>query len=284
MARKRSLDEHSWKLLLAIVIALALAIISMVWAYGSNKAHPGNMPASLALSLGSLVFVGAAYTLASEFFLKRDFVKQLRISIDERLEQTRLNETISGLGLSSVHETFELAQLWRRIEGANAVLIVAMRDSSLFRMYYDQIRQRIANANAKFTVILLNPDGRVIPSVVRKFSDYDEVKLRDSLRDSINTFLKSYIYDKLPGEKKANLVLRLYDDLPVYSAYLFDDEELWYIPYHFRHDYKLIPVFVLKGKEQVRQTEIYKDLSALSSEPALSTVCDLSKGVKLGQT
>lgn len=276
MTAKRSLDEHSWKLLLAIVIALALAIISMVWAYGSNKAHPGNMPASLALSLGSLVFVGAAYTLASEFFLKRDFVRQLRISIDERVEQTRLNETISRLGLSSVHETFELAQLWRRMEGANTVLIAAMRDSSLFRMYYDQIRQHIVNNNAKFTVILLDPDGQVIPSVVRKFSDYDEVKLANSIRGTIDTFLKGYIYDKLPDDKKANLVLRLYDDLPVYSAYLFDEEELWYIPYHFRHDYRSIPVFVLTDKERVRQTQIYKDLSALRSD-------DLSKEVKLGQ-
>ncbi len=280
---KRSGKEHSLRLVLAAVIAVAMAMIAMVWAYGSNKDDPGNMGAFLALNLGGLVFVGAAYTFVSEFFLKEHFARQLRMSIDERLKQAELNETILGLGLTAVDEGFELARLWRRMETASEVVVVAMRDSSLFRMYYDQIYQRIVNANARFTIILLDPDGEMIPSVVRKFSDSDEEKLRASIRDTIHTFLKRHIYDRLPDHRKSNLILRLYHDIPVYSAYLFDDEELWYIPYHFRHDYRPIPVFVFKDAEQLRRAEVYKDIAALSSEPALSTLHDFSKGETDGQ-
>lgn len=266
MENRRNEDHHSMKLLLMVTVVLALAIILIIWGCFSNKDQPGNIGALLALNFGGIVCIGAAYALVSEFFLKKDFTRQLRASIDQRLEQTSLNESIIKLGLNSVRENFELSQLWQRIEKANSILIVAMRDSSLFRMYYDKILHRIVNENAKFTVILLDPDGEVITSVVRKFSDIGEDELRTSIRNTKDTFIKGYIYDKLPEDKKANLVLRLYNDVPVYSAYLFDEEELWYIPYHFRHDYRPIPVFILKGNEQLKGSQLYEDLNELKSD------------------
>lgn len=266
MESRRNEDHHSMKLLIVATVVLALGIILIIWGCFSNKSQPGNIGALLALNFGGIVCIGAAYTLISEFFLKRDFTRQLRASIDQRLEQTSLNESIIKLGLNSIRENFELSQLWQRIEKANSVLIVAMRDSSLFRMYYDKILHRIVKENAKFTIILLDPDGEVITSVVRKFSDIGEDELRTSIRNTKDTFIKSCIYDKLPEDKKGNLVLRLYDDVPVYSAYLFDEEELWYIPYHFRHDYRPIPVFILKDNEQLKGSQLYEDLNELKSD------------------
>lgn len=266
MENRRNEDHHSMKLLIVATVVLALAIILIIWGCFSNKSQPGNIGALLALNFGGIVCIGAAYTLISEFFLKRDFTRQLRASIDQRLEQTSLNESIIKLGLNSIRENFELSQLWQRIEKANSILIVAMRDSSLFRMYYDKILHRIVNENAKFTIILLDPDGEVITSVVRKFSDIEEDELRTSIRNTKDTFIKGCIYDKLPEEKKGNLVLRLYDDVPVYSAYVFDEEELWYVPYHFRHDYRPIPVFILKDNEQLKGSQLYEDLNELKSD------------------
>lgn len=268
MKNRADEDLHSYKLLLVASIVLAIAVILIILGCYSQKNNPGNIRALLELNFGGIVFIGAAYSLVSEFFLKKDFAKQLRASIDQRLEKTSLNESIIKLGINCIRKDFALSELWQRIENANSVLIVAMRDSSLFRGYYDKILQKIKDGNTKFTIILLNPEGQIIPSIVKKFSGMKEDELRESIRNTINTFIKSCICDKLPEDKKQNLTLRLYDEVPVYSAYLFDNEELWYIPYHFRHDYRSIPVFILKDNEQgaIKESELYKDLYMLNSD------------------
>lgn len=253
-------------LLLLVTIVFAIGIILIIWGSFSNKDAPGNIGALLALNFGGIAFIGAAYTLVSELFLKRGFARQIRASINQRLEQTGLNDSIVKLGLNCVKENFELSHLWQRIEKANSVLIVAMRNSSFFRMYYDKILDRIMKEDARFTVILLDPDGKVIPSVVKKFSDIDEDQLRTSIRNTIDVFIKGHIFDKLPREKENNLIVRLFDEIPVYSAYLFDEEELWYIPFHFRHDYRPIPVFILKDSERFKKSHLYEDLEELKSD------------------
>lgn len=114
----------------------------------------------------------------------------------------------------------------------------------------------------------------MIHSGVRKFSNMNIEGLRANLKDAIDTFLKGHIYQNLTPEKKGNLVARLYDDLPVYPAYVLAEDELWCIPYHFRHDCRPIPVFVLKDKERIKDRKLYQDLKEVKSNK-------LSKGIQL---
>lgn len=276
MNNNKNSNHHSMVLLLVATIVFAVGIVLIIWGSFSNKAEPGNVGALLALNFGGITFIGAAYTLISELLLKRDFARQLRASIDQRLEQTSLNDSIIKLGLNSVRENFELSHLWQRIEKANSVLSVTMRNSSFFRAYYDKILDRIIKEDAKFTFIMLDSNGKVISSVVKKFSGIDEDELRTSIQSTIDTFIKGYIFDKLPAEKKNNLIVRVFDEIPVYSAYLFDEEELWYIPFHFRHDYRPIPVFILKDSEQLKKSQLYEDLKELKSD-ALSNEVSFEK-------
>ncbi|MFZ0739709.1 MAG: hypothetical protein WAM96_21620 [Candidatus Acidiferrales bacterium] len=50
----------------------------------------------------------------------------------------------------------------------------------------------------------------------------------------------------------------LTDKYPLYSAYVFDGTELWYVPYHQRKNWQPIPVFIFRG--QIRGLEIFKDI------------------------
>lgn len=257
---------HSVKLLIAAIVAAFIGVVFLFLAYIFDKNGSPSWIVFVLSNLGVLLIFGAGYTFISEFFLKRDFAKQLRVSIDQRLEQTRLNDSILNLGLSSAQETFEQSRLWRRIEKANSIIMVVMRSCGFFRTYYDQIYQMIKDENKTFTIVLLDPKGETIHAVVKKFSDTDEEGLKSSITINIESIIKGKIYDRLPPEKKGNLVVRSFDEIPVYSAYLFDNNELWYIPFHYRHDRRPIPVFVLKG-EKLINSQLYQDFSKLITTP-----------------
>jgi len=69
------------------------------------------------------------------------------------------------------------------------------------------------------------------------------------------------------------LTVRLSDKYPLYSAYLFDNIELWYIPYHYRKNWHPIPVFVYR--RNISGLEVYKDLEDLFGTAAY----DMSKAL-----
>ena len=235
---------HYYKIAIAAVFFAAAGIVLMIFAAFSNQDHPGNLPAFLALNGGALLIIGGLYGFVSELFLKRDFANQLQASIDSKLQNMVLHESLLNMGLESVDQTFEESKLVRRLLAAQNTLIVAMRSGRLFRQHYDEIRGHIETDNAKLDIVLLDPSSNVVQCVSPKFSDHDEDKLRRSSADAINVFLKREIYDKLTSGRRENLNLFFSGEIPVYSAYVFDDEELWYIPYHFRRDYRPIPVFI----------------------------------------
>ena len=107
-------------------------------------------------NLGILFIFGAGYTLVSEYFLKKNFAKQVRVSIDKKLEQIRLSENIRNLGLIGAHEQFNDSQLWSRIKDADSVVMVVMRSKTFFMTYNNHIRNAIIDQNKQEEFIKLN--------------------------------------------------------------------------------------------------------------------------------
>ena len=269
--------SHSAWLVWLATVALLIGSGFLFLAYVSETNNWPSWVVFFLSNLGILFVFGAGYTLVSEYFLKKNFAKQVRVSIDKKLEQIRLSENIRNLGLIGAHEQFNDSQLWSRIKDADSVVMVVMRSKTFFMTYNNHIRNAIIDQNKKFTFIILNPEGDTIPVVLKKFTGDTEETLRKSIKDSIDIWLTQQIYRKLPPEKKANMHIRVFDEIPVNSAYLFDDNEIWYIPLHYRHDRQIIPVFIFKAEKDLRFTEIYQDLEKLSCEP-------LSKEVTLEES
>ena len=87
-----------------------------------------------------------------------------------------------------------------------------------------------------------------------KFSDYsDPRELAESIRRVVNVWLKQEMYGKLTSDAQMRLRVLLIDKYPLYSAYVFDQRELWYIPYHHRNNHQPIPTFVLGRNSLVRR-------------------------------
>jgi hypothetical protein len=145
---------------------------------------------------------------------------------------------------------------------------VITRSGHFFSGNYDKLAARIEKGFS-FTVVLPNPKNpELMQLLYKKFTDANTPdELAVSIAKVINHWLKGKIFDALGREAKPRLKVYLSDKYPLYSAYTFDQRELWYIPYQYREDTQTIPVFVMR--ESFEGTEIYKDLKALIEKSKL---------------
>lgn len=275
----QSVDEirHNYKLVIAAIVFICIGIISILAGYFSNRASPGNIRAFLFLNLGSLSTIGAAYNLVSELYLKRNFADQIRKSIDCKLERLSFDESISTFGLHSIQEVYSKEKLLARMSSSSSVLMIVMRSHGFFSHYCPEIREFITNNNLYLTVIMLDPESQVMSLLGSRFANMTQERLIETSGMVINGLIKDEIHDRLDEEFRGNIELRLSDRYPVYSCYLFDDEEIWLIPYFFRSERRPVPVFVFKGRELIRRNEIYKDIMAMLKD--ISIPRDLSNKV-----
>lgn len=279
MALDGNLREHLGRLLLLATIAFAAGVVLLVIGFytadPTSQYHQPFLSYILTNTGGILLFL-TGYTLVNELFLKKHFAKQLSESIDRKLQQAELNESISKAGLKEVIQEFSNPILLRRMEEASSVLMLVMRSNTFLRRNHDHIRDMIAEGHLRLEMLLPDPaNGHLMELLSVRYSDQDATGLSDSIKNVINTWIRAEIHEKLPDEARQRLTFRVCERYPLYSAYLFDDKELWYIPYHYRNDPQPLPVFVFRNRGTLRDLEIYKDLGDLREN--LSQVVSLAQ-------
>jgi hypothetical protein len=158
--------------------------------------------------------------------------------------------------------------------------MLILRSSGFFSAKYSQLKSRMEEGKSEFTlrVLLPNPCNIDLMTLMSaKFTDANTPqKLAESIANVVNSWLKASIYDKLRADRKGRVTVFFIDKYPLYSAYLFDHKEFWYIPYHHRNDHQDIPVFVFQT--DFEGTEVFRDFDQLLSE---ATAHDLSNALVL---
>lgn len=249
------------------ILALLVGLWSMQSGYFLGDAASKNYSPLLSYFLtnfGGLLVFTTAYTFIQEFFLKKEFSREIQGRIDEKLKSIELDTSIRNSGLVEVHERFTDEKLLQRLTSAKSVKMVVMRNNSFFRAYHGELRTRIIEGKLSLDIVLPNPRNlQLTEQLYTRFSDQKSGKdLARSIGNSFDTWLRGGIWERLETEnQKTRLKVYLSDKYPLYSAYIFDENELWYIPYHHRRDWRPIPVFVFLG--QIRRLEIFADIQDL---------------------
>jgi hypothetical protein len=257
------MQKLAWLGALAISVGVTILIAAYFWSDPQSSAHYHPFAAYLATNLGGLFVFTASYTLLSELQLKRDFAREMSASIDGKLQTLELNKSILSSGITEIMERFSDERLSKRLAGASSAKMLVMRNDTFFRANHEELRARISGGQLRLEVVLPNPrNSNLMTLLCTKYSDLpDSQKLAASIAASANTWLREQIWQKCAPEQRSGIALRLTDNYPVFSAYLFDDKELWYIPYHHRKNWHPIPVFIYRGN--LATLEIYKDVSEL---------------------
>ena len=244
---------------LCIVVGLGL-IVSGFFLSDTTANHSNSFLAYLATNLGGLLVFSASYTLISEAYLRRDFAREMGSSIDAKLRDAQSDRSIAESGLVEVIPVFSYQKLHERVKRAQTVKMIVVKNTAYFREYRESVRERIAEGKLSLEIVMPNPEDLGLVEVAsRRYDEFNDAnQLAESICTCVNVWLKEKIFNDLPDNSKDRMLLYLGRHTLLYSAYLFDREELWYIPYHCREGRHGIPVLVYKGVSD--ELPIYRDI------------------------
>lgn len=266
-----------WLGAICIVVGLGL-ILAGFFLSDSQSTYYNAFLSYLATNLGGLLVFGASYTLISEGYLRRDFTREMGIAIERTLRDSQIDLSIAQSGLFQVVQPFSHQALHERVKRAQTVKMIFVKNTMYFREYHESLRERIAEGKLNLEVVIPDPeDLELIAVIVRRYDEFNGGRqLSESIVSSINVWLKGRIFDQLPENSRERLLLYLSEHNPLYSAYLFDRDELWYVPYHCRMGRHGIPVLVYHNVSD--ELPIYRDILHIFQS---STRFDLAKSLTL---
>jgi hypothetical protein len=257
---------------LIVVVSVLVGVVLLVFAYFTDQKQP--FVSFLLLQFGGLLIFSAGYAALSDYFVRKNFERQVHDAIDF----VRLDQSIKDAGLRRISAEFNNSELVNSIMESSSVLMLVLRSDGFFTGNYDQLMERLRDKRLNLAVMLPDPRNQSLMTLMSaKFSDYSKAAdLAESIKRVINVWLIQEMYGKLAPQCRSQIQLYLVSKYPLYSAYVFDHREMWYIPYHHRSNHQRIPTFVF-GKT-FESTEVYKDLEALRAE---SLAWDLSQELVL---
>ena len=125
--------------------------------------------------------------------------------------------------------------------------MLIMRSSRWFSARQDWLVQRIGEGKLQLEVLMPEPSNQnLITQLQSMYDNINASALAQSIRSVIGRLLE--MRSKLPPGREDGLRIATHEYYPPYSAYLFDDDEFWYIPYHRKP--AILPVFVYRGRLQ----------------------------------
>jgi hypothetical protein len=168
----------------------------------------------------------------------------------------------SGCTVPRVERAFSEDQMLRRLESATSVRMLIMRSEGFFRAQAELLLKWIEERGLSIEVVLPDPSNRVLMDQLRTIYNIDSHGLATSIERVVN-WLREEIYLKVNDRRR--LSVSFHQHYPVYSAYLFDEQELWYFPYHYKaNSSDKAPVFIYP---RAAELSVYKDFKALSCKP-----------------
>lgn len=178
----------------------------------------------------------------------------------------QFSSCIFGCPVPRVERAFSNDEMLKRLSRSTSVRMLVMRSEGFFLGQASSLREWIEKRGLTVDVLLPDPNNAVLMEQLCTIYKEDARGLASSIAKVVN-ILRNEIH--LQISDRSRLSVSFHQSYPVYSAYLFDDEELWYFPYHYRpNSPDKAPVYVYPHS---RELSICKDFKAI---PALRVDLD----------
>jgi hypothetical protein len=137
----------------------------------------------------------------------------------------------SGGTVPQVEGSYSEDKLMKRLATASSVRMLIMRSESLFRRQAALLLRWIDERGLSMEIVFPDPRNAVLMEQLQTIYNTDAKGLATSIIGVVNQVRKD-IFLRMKDQRKLTVFFQ--SSYPLYSAYLFDERELWYFPYHFR--------------------------------------------------
>ncbi len=227
--------RHSYRTLIVAcvfaLIGLALLIVAVLQPEGVLK--------SFCEHAATVILVGATTTIATEFLLRRDFVRMIEENTESILSRIKLAGQEDALGLREVQrESGSIDALNHMVLESLSLIIIINDGRTWVSNNSTRLEARLRDPKKKTTVVLLHPDTKVVELQAIKES-VDPDSIRGKIRQTV-AILKEL------GRSGGELTVLGHDLYNPQSVYIGDDQAV-VTPYFTAPGRKPIPAFIFRN-------------------------------------
>lgn len=250
--------KHIWKPLSynakIIITSVTFILISTIVLWCSYD--QSNKILSWFLStLSAIMISGVALSMLSELFFKENLLKEINSSISDNF---LINKSISEYHLKRIEQKWSLNSTIERICTSKKCIIFGIFNSQILKNCQTEIIDHINNGNELTLVVLDKNKKESVEYLKSKFLRIDSVDHELEIVSQLFNDLSCAVN----CTDKFNL--KTYDYVLTYSAYVFDDEEIWLIFNSSQSKPNFLPVLIFQGeKHQIQNSPFYKELFAV---------------------
>ncbi|WP_319408812.1 hypothetical protein [uncultured Desulfosarcina sp.] len=254
--------EYFTRIKISTIIVAAVGVLMVIVSFKFIPGSTSSLISYLLLNLGGLFIFGGTYTFISELYLRKKYTVHMESMLSNALKEFTFCQNVFDYGMHNVIKVYNNNILIERIKKSKEVKMLVIRNASFFEYYSPELKDLIIHNGLKLELFFLDPESDVLPIVSKRFLDTSKNDLTDKTKYVVQ-YIKNRIYDELPDDLKSNVKLSYYELYPAYSAYIFDDYEMWFVPYFFRKEKRPVPIFIFSDQTKIKSTEIYKDIIAV---------------------
>ncbi|BCS88182.1 hypothetical protein [Pseudodesulfovibrio sediminis] len=227
-----------------VVSALVLLFVGVLLLLLGHCYFKGTVSVILS-GFASILIFSSAYGFVNELFLKKQFMQTLESAIFKIFRIKEKHDSIVHAGLAEIISYWSQNAIVDRMEIAKKCTILCIHNHDFFKVNYEKIIKMI-NANMSLDLIVINPDSKFVDACGEKFEGYDREQVAQRITTCIDGILCEKIYLGIEEESRERFKVYTLNHGLGYSAYLFDDTELWVCPFGCSKSKTTPPVYVYR--------------------------------------
>jgi hypothetical protein len=270
--RKASMNSNiRLRVIIISLIALLLGtILLLIYAFNENNAEWPSWLLLILQELASVLIISGALSVVSEYFLRGEFINEIRESEERLRRSTYTSESVKRLGEYGVMDCYHDSSVYNFSEfmKESENVVICLNDArSWLSSNINALTEHLRSVDSTTVLIVINPKSdytKILADKINAKLPYLSEKIKDACQKCIET------YERLESPKGSLTIY--WHHLPVVNAIYFSDKRALVTPYTNSRPRAVVPLFVLTDSGKPSYYDFIKtDIEHLLSDS--TTIC-----------
>lgn len=244
--------SYSQKVLMMLIIFFSLGLFSTIIGGYINALHP--ILSTILTSIGTLFMFGTSYSCYTDFVSNRGVISEIKSMITNAIDLKENHCTIEYMGIQKIIR-FDTDELLKRMASSKSCKMLCLYNLNFIKIHYSKILE-FAQNGLKIEVIMSDPSNDALFDCLQNSFDRTPA---ETIKDNTNKAFKFWCGD-VCAHCNNNVKIKTINWPSTYSAYIFDENEMWFLPRHTSKGKKDPYAFIIKKTDHASSNFFFQDI------------------------
>ncbi|NHZ48173.1 hypothetical protein [Nitratidesulfovibrio liaohensis] len=244
--------SYGQKVLMMLVIFFSFGILLAVVGNYTSKLHP--ILSTIFTSIGTLFMFGTSYSCYTDFVSNRGVISEIKNMITDAVDLKENHRTIEDMGIQKIIR-FDTDELLKKMASSKSCKMLCLYNLNFIKIHYSKILELVQNG-LKIEVIMSDPSDDALFDCLQNSFDRTPA---ETIKDNTTKAFKFWCED-VCAHCNNKVTIKTINWPSTYSAYIFDENEMWFLPRHTSKGKKDPYVFIINKTDHVSSNFFFQDI------------------------